>query len=237
MPAVFRISDEEETHIGLKLYGIDGTILDKLMQLRGYKPMKRCLFLGTTEGEKNFTRNVKRQVKKICKKHGGMYITGLPSKMWEPGRYKDPYLREDLQDYGILIDTLETAVKWDNLHKVHQEVREFVKSRPETICMTHSSHFYPQGTNLYFIYIMKDNGLQEYIDFQSGIIERINSSGGSLSHHHGVGKMIAPWMEKHLGKEQMEVLRALKRHFDPNNIMNPGGQMGLDLKGDWRKIK
>jgi alkyldihydroxyacetonephosphate synthase len=54
--------------------------------------------------------------------------------------------------------------------------------------------------------------------------------GGSLSHHHGVGRLIAPWMEAHLGSEQMAVLRALKRHFDPNNIMNPGGQLGLDLE-------
>lgn len=238
MPAVFRISDEEETHIGLKLYGIDGTILDKAMQLRGFKPMKRCLFLGSSEGEKHFSKNVKKQVKKICRKHGGMYISGLPTKMWEPGRYKDPYLREDLQDYGILIDTLETGVRWDNLHTVHSEVRKVIKAHPGTICMTHSSHFYSQGTNLYFIYIMKDNGVKDYIDFQESIIESICKNGGSLSHHHGVGKMIAPWMEKHLGNEQMNVLRSIKKHFDPNNIMNPGGQLGLDLNNkNWREIK
>lgn len=238
MPAVFRISDEEETHIGLKLYGIDGTILDRLIQLRGYKPMQRCLFLGSSEGEITFAKNVKKQVKKICRKHGGMYISGLPTKMWEPGRYKDPYLREDLQDYGILIDTLETGVTWSSLHKVHQEVRKYIKSRPETICMTHSSHFYSQGTNLYFIFIMKERGVDDYVKFQEGVIEAIYASGGSLSHHHGVGKMISPWIEKHLGVEQMAVLRALKKHFDPENIMNPGGQLGLDLStGKWRGIR
>ncbi len=238
MPAVFRISDEEETHIGLKLYGIDGTILDTLMQLRGYKPMQRCLFIGSAEGEKHFTSNIKKQVKKICKKHGGMYISGLPTRMWEPGRYKDPYIREDLNDYGILIDTLETSVRWDNLHQVHKAVRQFIKSRPQTVCMTHASHFYPQGTNLYFIYIMKTDDINEYITFQNGIIDTIAKSGGSLSHHHGVGRMIAPWMEEHIGKEQMAVLRAIKKHFDPNNIMNPGGQLGLDLKDrNWRNIK
>ncbi|NLV67496.1 MAG: FAD-binding oxidoreductase [Spirochaetes bacterium] len=238
MPAVFRISDEEETHIGLKLYGIDGTFLDRLIQLRGYKPMQRCLFLGSSEGEIRFAKNVKKQVKKICRKHGGMYISGLPVKMWEPGRYRDPYLREDLQDYGILIDTLETGVPWSNLHNVHREVREYIKSRPQTICMTHSSHFYSQGTNLYFIFIMKDRRVEDYIKFQEGVIQAIYASGGSLSHHHGVGKMIAPWMEKHLGKEQMAVLRTLKKHFDPANIMNPGGQLGLDIvTGNWRKIK
>lgn len=238
MPAVFRISDPEETDIALKMYGIEGTIIDTFIKLRGYKKMERCLFIGTAEGEKNFADNVKWQVKKICKRHGAMCITGFPVSQWKHSRYTDPYMREDLQDYGIMIDTLESGVTWDNLMKLHKDVREFIKSRPHTICMTHGSHFYPQGTNLYFIFIAKMKDIKEYIKFQDGIIEHIQKAGGSLSHHHGVGKMIAPWMEKHLGKEQMAVLKTLKYHFDPNNIMNPGGQMGLDLKDkNWRSIK
>ncbi len=71
--------------------------------------------------------------------------------------------------------------------------------------------------------------IKEYQKFQAGIISCIAKHGGSLSHHHGVGKMMGPWMEKHIGKEQMDILRAIKRHLDPNNIMNPGGTMGLDL--------
>jgi len=138
-------------------------------------------------------------------------------------------MREDLNDYGILIDTLESGVTWGNLHHLHRGVREFIKSRPGTVCMTHASHFYPQGTNLYFIFMARMNDLDEYRDFQAGIIDRIEKYGGSLSHHHGVGKMMAPWMERHLGTAQMDVLRALKRHFDPNHVMNPGGTMGLDL--------
>jgi alkyldihydroxyacetonephosphate synthase len=222
MPAVFRISDPEETHHGLKLYGIEDTIFDKIMSFRGFKPMQRCLFLGTADGEKNFAKNIKKQVKKICKKHGAMYLTAYPVKKWEPGRYRDPYLREDLMDYGIIIDTLETSVKWDNLHQIHEQCRAYVKSRPDTICMTHASHFYPQGTNLYFIFIMKESDRAAYLKFQRGLIEEIEKSGGSLSHHHGIGRMIKQWMPKHLGDNQVDVLRALKRHFDPNNIMNPG---------------
>ncbi|MCG6188084.1 FAD-binding oxidoreductase [Maribellus maritimus] len=227
MPAVFRISDAEETHHGLKLYGIEGTVFDKLMSFRGFKAKERCLFIATSDGSRSFTKNVKRQVKKIARKSGGMYLTSFPAKKWEPGRYKDPYLKEDLMDYGILIDTLETSVKWDNLFDVHQKVRQFIKARPKTICLSHASHFYPQGTNLYFIFILKENDLKAYNDFQKGIIKTIVKSGGTLSHHHGVGKMTGFLMEKHLGKNQMNVLRALKKHFDPNNIMNPGGQLGL----------
>ena len=225
MPAVFRISDPEETHHGLKLYGIEDSVFDKIMTMRGYKPMQRCLFLGTSDGDKDFAKLVKRKAHKICKKYGAMNLTSFPVKKWEPGRYRDPYLREDLMDYGILMDTLETGISWDNLHEVHQQVREFVKSRPQTICMTHASHFYAQGTNLYFIFIIKEADVDAYRKFQEGIIDKISKSGGSLSHHHGVGRMIAKWMPEHLGKEQMDVLISLKNHFDPNNIMNPGKQL------------
>lgn len=228
MPAVFRISDPEETEVGLKLFGMHGTPADRFMRLRGYRPMERCLLIATAEGEKGYTAHVKRMVKKICRKHGAMYLTGYPAKKWEKTRYKEPYMREDLQDYGIIIDTLETGVTWDNLLNLHREVREVVKKRPGTICMTHASHFYPQGTNLYFIYIMKMDDINAYLKFQRGVVDAIVKNGGSPSHHHGVGRMLAPWMEKHLGHVQMAALRALKRHFDPNNIMNPGGTLGLD---------
>ena len=237
MPGVFRLSDPEETSVALKLYGIEGTFLDTLMSLRGFKPMERCLLLSRTEGERGFAKNVLRKSKKVFRRFGGMSLTGYPVKEWEHSRYRDPYMREDLDDYGLTIDTLETSVTWENLHTIHRAVRSYVKSRPKTICMSHGSHFYSQGTNLYFIFFGKFDSLEEYRSFQKGIFDTILESGGSLSHHHGVGRMIAPWMEDYLGKEQMDVLRALKNHFDPRGIMNPGGQMGLDYGPEGLKNK
>jgi alkyldihydroxyacetonephosphate synthase len=235
MPSAFRISDEEETDVGLKLYGVEGTVIDTMMQARGYRPGERCLMIGMADGEKGFAKNVKKNVSRICKANGAMSLTGYATKKWEHGRYLDPYMREDLQDYGVVIDTLESGVTWSNIHRLHQEVRKVVKSRPQTVCMVHASHFYPQGTNLYFIFIAKIRDLAEYKEFQDKIIDAIVEKGGSCSHHHGVGKMLGPWMEKHLGPEQMDILRALKRHFDPNNIMNPGGQLGLDLAEEQKR--
>jgi len=226
-PAIYRISDPEETDRGLKLYGMPD-IVDKFLTIKGFKSMQRCLSLGNVEGDRDYAKLVARKIKAIAKKHGAMSLTGYAAKKWERTRYTEPYMREDLGDYGILIDTLEAAVTWENLHRLHEGVRSYIKSRPRTMCMTHASHFYPQGTNLYFIFIAKMNDPEEFRKFQRGIIDNIQKYGGSLSHHHGVGRMIGPWMEQHLGKEQMDVLRALKKHFDPNNIMNPGGQLGLD---------
>lgn len=229
LPAVFRISDSEETDIGLKLFGFDKHILERVMSRLGLKAGQRCLCIGTAEGEKGAAVHVKKQIKKIAKRFGAMYLGGLVVKKWEKTRYKEPLMREDLMDYGIIIDTLETSVTWDNVQKLYHEVRSFIKNRLATLCMTHASHFYLSGTNLYFIFILKPENMEEYFQFHKGVIDAIVKNGGSMSHHHGIGKMLSPWMEAHLGKEQMDVLRALKRHFDPNNIMNPGGQLGLDV--------
>jgi len=228
MPSVFRISDPEETYIGLKQHGIEGTPLDTFMTFKGYKSGQRCLLLGHTQGEKGFSKNVCKNVRRIAKANGAMSLTGYPVKLWQHGRFNDPYMREDFNDYGVVIDTLETGVKWDNLHQVHMGVRKYIKNRPDTLCMTHCSHIYPQGTNLYFIFIGKFETRDEFVAFQRGIIQSIEENGGTLSHHHGVGRMMAPLMEKHLGKGQMNTLKALKKHFDPHNIMNPGGTLGLD---------
>lgn len=228
LPSVLRISDGEETDVALKLYGIDHPLLDRVLARRGFVSGRRCLMLGQADGQRDFAANIRHQARRIARRHGGFFLSGYPVSRWAQGRFTDPYLREDLADFGIAIDTLETAVPWDRLDGVHRQVRGFIKQRPGTICMTHASHFYPQGTNLYFIFITRPTDLADFTAFHRGIIDRIAAAGGSLSHHHGVGRLMAPWMETHLGPEQMAVLRALKGHFDPHGIMNPGGTLGLD---------
>ncbi len=229
-PSVFRLSDPEETDVAMRLYHIAGTPADTLLRVTGYQPMQKCLLLGHTEGERAFSTNVNRKIRQICTRHGAFNLSFAPvTSMWERSRFRDPYMREDLQDFGILIDTLECAVTWSQMEKVHQSVREIVKTRPQTICMTHISHAYPQGGNLYFIFIAKINTIKEYLDLQYSVIDAIEKSGAAISHHHGVGKQTAPWLEDQIGTPAMDVLRTLKEHFDPFNIMNPGGTLGLDL--------
>ncbi len=235
-PSVFRLSDPEETDIMMKLYGIEETPLEGLLKMRGYKPMEKCLFLGFTDGERRFCKNIKRQVAKICRKYHAMYLTGLPVKGWEHGRFKDPYMRDAMQDFGIMTDTLECTVSWDNMAEVHQMVREYCKSRPHTICMTHMSHAYPQGANLYWIFISKITDLEDFVQYHRGILDHIQKSGAAVSHHHGIGKMFAPWLEGCIGSNQMALFKELKQYFDPEDLMNPGGTIGVDLPDDQRRF-
>jgi alkyldihydroxyacetonephosphate synthase len=235
LPSVFRLSDPEETDVALKLYGVENPLVNRILGLWGLKPGQRCLMLGSTDGEAGFTRNVRNAVGRIARRHGALSTTSLVTRSWEHGRFRDPYLREDLQDYGIMTDTLECAVTWDQLERVHREVRAYCKARPQTICMTHMSHCYPQGANLYFIFIARLDSIAEYQAYQAGILDAIRASGATMSHHHGIGRMIAPWIEGQLGSAQMELFRAIKRHFDPQSIMNPGGTLGLDLPAEERR--
>ena len=229
LPSVFRLSDPEETDVALKLYGVERPAVNALLGLAGLRPGSRCLLIGSSDGERGYTANVRRQIGRIARGHGALNTTALVARAWEHGRFRDPYLREDLQDFGIMTDTLECAVTWDNLARVHREVRAVCHARPRTLCMTHMSHCYPQGANLYFIFITRMDAIPDYLAYQAAILDAIRRHGAALSHHHGIGRMTAPWLEGQLGHAHMDLLRAIKGHLDPQGLMNPGGTLGLDL--------
>ena len=229
-PSVFRLSDPEETDVAMKLYKVEGTVADSLLRRLGFQPMQKCLLLGFTDGEKGFCRNLNRKIRQTARKYNAFNLSPFGvTRAWEHSRFTDPYMREDLMDYGVMIDTLECAVTWSQMKEVHARVRQVVKDRPNTICMTHLSHAYPQGANLYWIFIARIDSIREYLDLQYSILQTILESGAAMSHHHGVGKQTSPWLEEQMGKAYMDVVRLLKGHFDPHNILNPGGTLGLDM--------
>jgi len=234
--SVFRLSDPEETNLMLRLYNVDETPLHPLLDKLGFKDMERCLFLGFTEGEEGYSKNVRKNIAKIAKKHGAMSLTGYVCKSWEHGRFNDPYLRDSMMDFGICTDTLECTVNWSNMAQVHRDVRKICHALPNTIVTTHMSHCYPQGANLYFIFITKISDAEEFKAYHTTILDAIQKSGAAISHHHGIGKMFAPWLEGYVGKTEYGMIRALKNYFDPDYLMNPGGTIGLDLPEEGKKF-
>lgn len=233
LPAIFRVSDAEETENAFQMYP-QSRLAEWGLGVLGYKPGKRCVCLGTVEGEGDFTRLVQSKIGKIARKHGGFPTGGGPARSWERDRYSSFLIAEAISDYDIIMDTVETPVKWDNVHRIHDEVMAFARSVPGTTCFSHMSHFYPYGSNLYFIFGIKGN-VQDYVQYRTGLVDAMVRAGGSPSHHHGVGRLMHPWIEKFLGKTEMDVLRALKQHFDPNNILNPGYQMGLEVPEELKR--
>jgi alkyldihydroxyacetonephosphate synthase len=229
-PHLFRISDPDETDIAFKTKGFDNSFFDKLLKKLGFLPGKRSLMFVAIEGNKDYTKFVLNNIKRTAKKGKAMYIGKTPVKEWLDQRYSSAYMRDPLMDLGIMSDTLETAVTWENILKVWSAAHAFVNLRPKTVLMIHISHVYESGANLYFTFLSpmeKGNEKNDFEAFHKGLVDTIQENGGSLSHHHGVGRVLAPWMEAHLGKTSMAVFAAVKKHFDPNNIMNPGGTLGL----------
>lgn len=226
LPAVFRLSDAFETAHGFQMYP-QPAIAEWGLNALGYKPGKRCVMMGTVEGDGDFTRLVKRKIARIAGEHRGLSIGGGISKKWEDDRYTSFLISEAISDYDIIMDTVETPVRWDNIHQIHDDVLAFAHAVPGTLCLSHMSHFYPYGSNLYFIFGVRGS-VADYAAYRTGLIDAMVKAGGSPSHHHGVGRLMQPWIEGFLGRQEMDVLRTLKHHFDPNNIMNPGDQLGLE---------
>ncbi len=229
-PHLFRISDPDETDIAFKTKGFDNSMSDRVLKGLGFMPGRRSLMFVAVEGERDYTKFVLKKIKKTAKEEKGFSIGKSPVIKWLDQRYSSAYMRDPLMDLGIMSDTLETAVTWENLLKVWSATHDYVSRRPKTVFMIHISHVYESGANLYFTFLSpmeKGNEKDDFSAFHKGLVNTIIENGGSLSHHHGVGRVLAPYMEKHLGKTSMEVLAAVKKHFDPNNIMNPGGTLGL----------
>lgn len=224
LPAVLRISDARETDHAFQMYPVP-PIVEKFLKMRGFQRGRRCLCLGTVEGDRDFTALVNKKIGRIARRFRGMSTTGRAAKEWYKDRYSSFLIAEAISDYDILLDTVETPVRWDNLHEIHKKVYSYADSVPGTMCISHASHFYASGTNLYFIFGIKGS-VEDYVKYRSGLIDAMVGAGGSCSHHHGVGRLMAPWIERFLGKEEMDAIRALKRHFDPGNIMNPGHPLG-----------
>lgn len=231
--SVFRVSDAEETDMMLHLYNVDESPLRFF--LKGFEPMKRSLMIGFTDGEIGYSKNVRRNIAKIARKYHARSLTGLVCKSWEKGRFNDPYLRDTLLDFGIATDTLECTVNWSNMAEVHKSVREICHNRPNTVVTTHLSHAYPQGANLYFIFITHVEKADEFKEYHTSILDAIQRSGAAISHHHGIGKMFAPWLEGYIGEKEYGVFKVLKDYFDKDYIMNPGGTIGLDLKPEEKR--
>jgi alkyldihydroxyacetonephosphate synthase len=228
-PSMFRLSDPEETDILIHTYGIPESFLKRLFETRGYKSGQMCLLLGYANGGKGLSDSAAKNVRGVAMRFGGFWLSNLLTHMWEKNRYSIPYIRDVLQDFGLVMDTIECGVNWSNMDRIHREVHAYIKSLPWTICMTNLGCMNPQGANLCWRFITQMRNPEEYRKFYAGILEVIAKSGACISHHGGIGRVNGPWLEAYLGRNEYGVIRALKKHFDPGNIMNPGGVLGFDL--------
>lgn len=128
--------------------------------------------------------------------------------------------------------TTEVSIDWSRVNELFEAVikrvrTEFPRASDLTMLGAHSSHSYQTGTNLYFVYDydIRCEPREEITEYHEPInaiiVEEALRLGGSMVHHHGIGKYRTPWTAVEHGSAY-SILRRLKDAFDPNGIMNPG---------------
>jgi alkyldihydroxyacetonephosphate synthase len=127
-----------------------------------------------------------------------------------------------------LVDTMEVAGTWTILRDLYHRMRDALSPLADHVGC-HLSHVYPDGACLYFTLASacSDDDHAQRTDeawWEAGMSACLGS-GGTISHHHGIGRLKARWLPDELGG-WWEVLRAVKSVLDPNRIMNPGA-LGL----------
>jgi alkyldihydroxyacetonephosphate synthase len=160
---------------------------------------------------------------------GGVGLGHRPGDAWHRSRYAAPYIRDELLDRGVLVETLETATNWSNLGALHESVGEALRSAlagrgTPPLVMGHVSHLYPAGASLYFTFLARqeEDALAQWRAAKTAASEAIVAGGGTITHHHAIGRDHRRWITAESGALGVEVLRAAKERLDPAGIMNPG---------------
>jgi alkyldihydroxyacetonephosphate synthase len=218
-PDVARLSDHDETRFTVALAGGAGRAAEAVLRARGYAD--GCLLIAGWEGSSSSVSRRRRRAAWLLRRAGAMAAGRGPGRAWLAARFAGPYLRDDLLDRGVLVETLETATPWSNLERLHGAVRAALRG---TVCGCHVSHLYPTGASLYFTVFARQasDPAAQWRALKAAATDAIVRAGGTITHHHAVGRDHAPWLGAEVGGLGLEVLRAVKERCDPVGIMNPG---------------
>jgi alkyldihydroxyacetonephosphate synthase len=231
LPDVIRVSDEEETRTSLALSGpsgVAGVVFERYLRAR--RRAGGCLTIAGFEGDEASVKRRRALAARELRRGGAIYLGQGAGRSWERERYRGPYLRDALMDAGALVETLETAHSWSGLGGLYRAVGEAIRGSlsgqgTPGIVLCHISHAYPDGASLYFTFVARARGgeeVEQWRAVKAAACEAIIGAGGTITHHHAVGRDHAPYMESEVGAVGIEVLKAAKEKLDPRGIMNPG---------------
>lgn len=159
----------------------------------------------------------------IARALGAEDLGEAPARHWFKHRYAVSYRQAPVFMAGAFSDTMEVAASWSRLGDLYQNVRAALG--PHVFVMAHLSHAYPDGCSIYFTFAGSAPTValaeEKYDAAWRAALTAAIESGGTLSHHHGVGRSKAPRLGAELGLG-VELVRALAQALDPAGIMNPG---------------
>jgi alkyldihydroxyacetonephosphate synthase len=224
-PDVARLSDEAETRLQLDLAG--GGVAARLagVYLRARGVAGGVVAICGWEGAHDDVVRRRARSVRVLRAHGGVPLGPAPGRAWVRGRYRAPYLRDELMERGVLVETLETAAQWSALFGLYRAVGGALRAAlGRVVVLCHVSHLYPSGASLYFTFLARaepGREVEQWRTAKRAASEAIVAAGGTITHHHAVGRDHASYLEAEASAGGIAALRAVKAELDPAGIMNP----------------
>ena len=168
------------------------------------------------------------------RRQGGDRVAGGAGKdsvgAWRDTFLRAPYLRDTLVACGVISDTFETAITWDRFAAFHASVMAAVEGAVRDVCgdvrvTCRFTHVYPDGPAPYYTILAparRGSELEQWDQIKAAAGEAVNAGGGTITHHHAVGRDHRPWYDRQRPDRFADALRAAKGALDPGAILNPG---------------
>jgi len=156
---------------------------------------------------------------------------------WRHAFLAAPYLRDTFVACGVLSDTFETAITWDRFEEFHSVVIEAARTKVAEACGAAAdgagsprvscrfTHVYPDGPAPYFTVLapaVRGGEVEQWDEIKAAASEAVIDGGGTITHHHAVGRDHRPWYDRQRPDPFAEALRGAKSAVDPAGILNPG---------------
>jgi alkyldihydroxyacetonephosphate synthase len=156
------------------------------------------------------------------------------AERWKKMFLRAPYMRDALAELGVVVETFETAITWDRFESFHRALREAAREAAERICgscliTSRVTHVYPDGAAPYFTVLAPGRAgshLSQWDEIKAAASEAILAAGGTITHHHAVGRDHRPYYDRERPELFAKALAFAKRALDPAGIMNPGVLVG-----------
>jgi alkyldihydroxyacetonephosphate synthase len=156
---------------------------------------------------------------------------------WRGAFLMAPYLRDTFVACGVLSETFETAITWDRFEDFHATTMEAVRAKVAEVCGAPAdgpgaprvscrfTHVYPDGPAPYFTVLapaIRGGEVEQWDEIKAAAGEAVIEGGGTITHHHAVGRDHRPWYDRQRPAPFAAALRAAKAELDPAAILNPG---------------
>ena len=200
-----------------------------LLKVMGFDPLQMVACTILMEGTEDEVEHQQRTIFKLAKAYGGKSAGAANGKRGYTLTFGIAYIRDFLNQFNFLGETFETSVPWNKIHPVTQAVQEKLTEQ----CASYNiggrpylayrvTQTYHTGVCIYFTMGFSGRGLQDPIEIyhkiEHSLRQTIMDHGGSLSHHHGVGKIRQGFMRQVQSDGSIAVLQKTKQAIDPKNV-------------------